>query len=168
MSAKETVAKKAETPAAKTNSLFHEAMLGYEKALESGIQLQEDSVNLWKDLLARLGTPEAIQAKLDTLSANLFPYARKGLNEYFETYSISVMFANQAAGQTLDLFGKSLEIYRATSIAEAQGRAQSVIEEALVIGRENIRTLLNTNLKIAGWLSELAQSNPAKNHCAAA
>ena len=40
------------------NELFHEAMRSYEKALKSGIQLQEESVNLWKDLLTKLGSPE--------------------------------------------------------------------------------------------------------------
>ncbi len=45
------------------DELFHEAMRSYEKALKSGIQLQEESVNLWKDLLTKLGSPEEFQAK---------------------------------------------------------------------------------------------------------
>ena len=165
---KETVAKKAEAPAAEINILVHEAMLGYEKALESGVQLQEDSVKLGKHVLARIGAPEAIQARLDTVSATLFPYIRKGLKDYVETCSIGVMFANQLGAQTLDFAGKSLAIYQAPSIPEAQHRAQNVIEEALAIGRENIRTLLQTNLRIANRLGELVQSNPVKDLCTAA
>ncbi|HYY29658.1 MAG TPA: hypothetical protein VE860_17070 [Chthoniobacterales bacterium] len=45
------------------DEVFHEAMRSYEKALKSGIQLQEESVNLWKDLLTKLGSPEELQAK---------------------------------------------------------------------------------------------------------
>jgi hypothetical protein len=37
--------------------VFHEAMRSYEKALKSGIRLQEESVNLWKELFSRLGSP---------------------------------------------------------------------------------------------------------------
>lgn len=171
MSTKETVAsvaKKAEAPAATINCLFHEAMLSYEKALESGIQLQEDSARHCKELLARIGTPEALQEKLDTLSANLYPNARKALKEYIETVTVGVMFANQAGGQALDLFGKSLGIYQATSVADAQRRAREVVEEALTIGRENIRTILNTNLRIIAFVNDLAQSNPVKTLCATA
>jgi hypothetical protein len=37
------------------NEIFDEAMRSYETALRSGTQLQEEGVNLWKDLLTRLG-----------------------------------------------------------------------------------------------------------------
>jgi hypothetical protein len=57
--------------------LFHEAMRGYEKALKSGIQLQEESVNLWKELLTKLGSPGELQAKLDSMRADVFPKARE-------------------------------------------------------------------------------------------
>jgi hypothetical protein len=49
MSATET--KKATAATSETIAeLFHEAMRSYERALKSGIQLQEESVNLWKEL----------------------------------------------------------------------------------------------------------------------
>jgi len=159
---------RAGAPPETTNQLFHEALLDYERALESGIRLQEDSVKLSKQLLAKIGTPEAVQAKLDALSADVFPKARKALKEYVETVSIGVMFANRIGGQTLDLAGKSLGICQSTSIAEAQTRAQALFEEATATGRENARTLLNANLKIIGWWTDLAQLNPVKSFCAAA
>jgi hypothetical protein len=57
MSATET--KKATAATSESNAeLFHEAIRSYEKALTAGIQLQEESVNLWKDLLSKLGSPE--------------------------------------------------------------------------------------------------------------
>jgi hypothetical protein len=180
MSAKENTARKAaasadapgitsaEAPSETTNHLFHEAMLDYEKALESGIQLQEDSFKRCKQLLARIGTPEAVQAKLDSLSAELFPLARKGLKEYVETVSIGVMFANRTGEQALDLFGKTLGIYQSGSIAEAQGRVQNLIEETLAAVRGNVRTVVNTNLRIAGLCKDLALLNPVKSLCAAA
>ena len=40
------------------DEVFHDAMRNYEKALKSGNQLQEESVNLWKDLLTKLGSAE--------------------------------------------------------------------------------------------------------------
>jgi len=161
-------AAKAEMPSEITNRLFHEAMMNYEKALESGIQLHGDSIKVWKELLARIGTPEVLQSKLDSLSADLFPNARKALNEFVETFSMGTMFANRIGGQTMDLFGKALGIYQCASIGEAQQHAQILIEQTLAVGRENIRTVLNTNLKIMGWWKDVAQSNPFKSFCASA
>ena len=42
--------------------LFQEAMRSYEK-------VQKESVNLWKDLLTKLGSPEEFQAKLESMRA---------------------------------------------------------------------------------------------------
>ena len=63
--------------AATSETIDEEAMRSYEKALKSGIQLQEESVNLWKDLLTKLGSPEEFQAKLESMTADAFPKARQ-------------------------------------------------------------------------------------------
>jgi len=89
--------------AATTDEVFHEAMRCYEKALKSGIQLQEESVNLWKDLLTKLGSPEELQAKLESMTADAFPQARKLMEE----------FVNRTSNQTIDLFEKTLGAYQA-------------------------------------------------------
>ena len=39
------------------DEVFREAMRSYEKALKSGIQLQEESVNLWKELFTKSAPP---------------------------------------------------------------------------------------------------------------
>src|SRR5271165_2489986 len=86
MSAEAT--KKATAATSETmGEVFHEAMRSYEKALKSGIQLQEESVNLWKDLLTKLGSPEEFQAKLESMTADAFPKARKRTEEFVETFN---------------------------------------------------------------------------------
>ena len=90
------------------DELFHEAMRSYEKALKSGIQLQEESVNLWKDLLTKLGSPEEFQAKLESMTADVFPKARQRMEEFVDTF-------NRTSNQTIDLFEKTLGVYQATS-----------------------------------------------------
>src|SRR6202795_4783281 len=93
-----TDTKKATAATAETiDEVFHEAMRSYEKALKSGIQLQEESVNLWKDLLTKLGSPEEFQAKLEAMTADAFPKARKRMEEFVETF-------NRTSNQTIDLF----------------------------------------------------------------
>ena len=139
------------------NELFHEAMRNYEKALKSGIQLQEESVNLWKDLLTKLGSPEELQAKLESMTAGAFPEARKRMEEFVETF-------NRTSNQTIDLFEKTLGVYQATSVTDAQRRVQDLVESSLTTLRVNVHSTLNTNAKIIDSWKELVDrfSPPAK------
>ena len=135
--------------------VFHEAMRSYEKALKSGIELQEESVKLWKDLLTKLGSPEEFQAKLESLRTDAFPQARKHMEECVEAF-------NRTSNQTIDLFGKMLGVYQATSIPDAQRRVQDLIESSLTALRVNIHSALNTNGKIiASWKELVDRFAPA-------
>ena len=137
------------------DEVFHEAMQTYEKALKSGIQLQEESVNLWKDLLTKLGSPEEFQAKLESMTADVFPTARKRMEEFVETF-------NQTSNQTIDLFEKTLGVYQAASVTEAQRRVHDLIESSLGALRVNVHTALNTNAKIiASWKELVDRFGPA-------
>ena len=130
------------------NEIFYEAMRSYETALRSGTQLQEEGVNLWKDLLTRLGSPGELQAKLESMGAEAFPKARKRMEEFLETF-------NDTSQQTIDLFEKTLGVYQASSITEAQRRLYDLIESSLTALRFNVRSSLNTNAKIIALWSEL-------------
>ena len=147
MSAEAT--EKATAATSETNECFHEAMRSYEKALKSGIQLQEESVNLWKDLLTKLGSPEEFQAKLESMKGDAFPKVRKRMEEFVETF-------NRTSNQTIDLFEKTLGVYQATSVPEAQRRMQDLIETSLSTLRANVHSALNTNAKIIASWKELA------------
>ena len=134
---------------------FQEAMRSYEKALKSSIQLQEESVNLWKDLLTKLGSPEEFQAKLESMTADAFPKARKRMEKFVETF-------HRTSNQTIDLFEKTLGVYQATSVPEAQRRVHDLIESSLSALRVNVHSALNTNAKIIASWQELAdQFGPA-------
>ena len=112
MSAADT--KKESAAASETiDELFHEAMRSYEKALKTGIQLQEESVNLWIDLLIKLGSPEEFQAKFESMTADAFPKARERMEEFVETF-------NRTSKQTIDLLEKTLSVYQATSVPDAR------------------------------------------------
>ena len=137
------------------DEVFHEAMRSYEKALKSGIQLQEESVNLWKDVLTKLGSPEELQAKLEAMTADAFPKARERMEEFVETF-------NRTSNQTIDLFEKTLGVYQATSVTDAQRRVQDLIESSLSALRVNVHSALNTNAKmIASWKELVDRFGPA-------
>ena len=139
---------------ATVDEVFQEAMRSYEKALKSGIQLQEESVNLWKDLLTKLGSPEEFQAKLQSMTADALPKARKRMEEFVETF-------NRTSNQTIDLFEKTLGVYQPSSVPEAQRRVHDLIESSLAALRVNVHSALNTNAKIiASWKDLVDRFSP--------
>src|ERR1700731_3992854 len=137
------------------DEVFQEAMRSYEKALKSGIQVQEESVKLWKDLLTKLGSPEEFQAKLESMTADAFPKARQRMEEFVETF-------HRMSNQTIDLFEKTLGVYQATSVTDAQRRVQDLLESSLAALRVNVLSVLKTNAKIiASWEELVDRFGPA-------
>jgi len=134
---------------------FHEAMRSYEKALTAGIQLQEESVNLWKDLFSKLGSPVEFQAKLESMTADAFAKTRERMEDFVETF-------NRTSKQSIDLFEKTLSVYQATSPTEAQRRVHDLIESSLTALRVNIHSALSTNAKIVtDWKELVDRFGPA-------
>ena len=106
-------------------------------------------------LLTKLGTPEEFQAKLESLNASAFPAARKRMEEFLETFT-------RTSNQTLDLFEKSLNVYQAKSVTDAQRRVQDLMESSLAALRVNVHTVLNTNAKImSSWKELVDRFGPA-------
>ena len=58
----------------------------------------------------------------------------------------------EPSNQTIDLFEKTLRVYQATSVTEAQRSVQDLIESSLTTLQVNVHSALNTNAKIiASW-----------------
>lgn len=147
--------KEAVAPSQAINDIFRQAMLSYEEALKSGIQLQEESVKLWKELLTKLGSPEEFHAKLESLNSETFPAASNRMGAFLETFC-------RTSDQTLALFQKSLAPFQAASINDARSRIQDLLESSLTALRVNVHTALNTNAKImAGWQELVGRVSPS-------
>jgi hypothetical protein len=64
---------------------------------------------------------------------------------------------NRLSDQTIDLFEKTLGVYQATSVPDAQRRLQDLIESSLSALRVNVASALNTNAKIIASCKELSR-----------
>jgi hypothetical protein len=77
------------------------------------------------------------------------------MEEFVETF-------NRTSNQTIDLFEKTLGVYQASSVTEAQRRWQDLIESSLTTLRVNVHSALNTNAKImTSWIELLDPFSPA-------
>src|SRR5271166_2839134 len=97
-------------------------------------------------------TKEAAAATLETIDEVCQEAVRcceKRGEELIETF-------NRMNNQTIDLFEKTLGVYQATSVPEAQRRVQELIESSLGALRVNVHSALNTNAEIIASPKELA------------
>ena len=68
--------------------------------------------------------------------------------EFVETF-------NRMSKQTVDLFEKTLGIYYATSVPDAQRRVHDIIESSLSALQVNVDSALQTNVKVIADCTEL-------------
>jgi isocitrate dehydrogenase kinase/phosphatase len=89
------------------------------------------------------------------MTADILPQVRKRIEEFFETF-------NRMSNQTIDLFEKTLGVYQATSVTDAQRRVLDLIESSLTTLRISVHSALNTNAKIiASWKDLVDRFGPA-------
>ena len=137
-----------DSPSLNIEEILRESVNKYEKTLESGIKLQEDTINLWKDVLKKIGSPEELKAKLEEVSAELLPATRKQLEEVVETL-------NRTGNQVLSLTEKTVSVYKAPSLPEAQTRFQDLTESYFAIARDNLKIAIDANARFVGYWSDL-------------
>ena len=156
-----------EAPPTQTiNEVLQEAMISYEKALKSGIQFQEESVQLWKDLLAKIGSPETLKSQLELLNSEFYADTRKSLDAIMATF-------NRSSRQAMELFQKAFrDLAGATpfsvggaavppgiptmSVKETQDQLQEMIENSISNLHSNVQAALSMNAKILNSWKEIA------------
>lgn len=129
------------TAAEPANEAFQDALKFYEQAIKSGIQLQEESIKVWKEVLERVGTPEELRQKLEELANEVLPQTQKRMD------SMASIF-KENANQCSELFSKTLGLYQATSPSEGQERLQDLVETSLTALRNNVHAAVDTNAQI--------------------
>ncbi len=104
-------------------------------------------------------TKKATSATLETIDEvcqeAVRCYEKRG-EEFVETF-------NRLSNQTIDLFRKTLGVYQATSVPDAQRRVQDLIESSQSALRVNVDSALNTNAKIiVSWKELVDRFGPAR------
>ncbi len=128
--------------------ILRESKDNYEKALKSAIKLQKDTINLWKDVLQKLGSPEEFKGKLEELSAELVPATRKQMEEVVETLS-------KTRDQVLSLSEKTASVYTSPTLPEAQLRLKDLTESYFAVARDNLKIAFDANARVIGCWSDL-------------
>lgn len=122
-----------------------DALKYYEEALKSGIQLQEDTLKLWKDILSRVSSPEDLHKKLDEVVDELLPKSRESAKDI-------VALFQENAKHCSELMSKSLAVCSSTNFTDSQNRFQDLVETSLAAMRSNVHALVDANAKtVKAW-----------------
>lgn len=134
-------AKKTDT----NQDVLKDALKYYEVALKSGIQLQEDTLKLWKDVLNRVGSPEDLHKKLEEVVDELLPRSRERAEDMIALFQ-------ENATRCSELMAKTINVYAAPTFSESQSRFQDLIENSLTALRSNVHAVVDANAKtVKAW-----------------
>ncbi len=137
-----TATKSAEKNATGTaKDALQDALKFYEDALKSGIQLQEESIKLWKDVLSQVGSPEELKAKLESMAKDILPKNTAKVED------IAKVFQDNAQ-QCTEILSKAIGVCQSSSLTEGQNRMQELVETSLGALRSNVSSVVDTNAQI--------------------
>ena len=91
------------------------------------------------------------------MSETIDEVCQEAMSCYEESGEEFVETFNRMSNQTIDLFGKTMDVYQATSVPDAQRRVQDLIESSLSALRVNVHSALNMNAKIIASWKELSR-----------
>lgn len=135
--------------------LMKDAMKLYEEALKNGIQLQEESLELWKNMLKQVGTPDELKEKIEKMTGGVFPETRQKMEDILKVFQANT-------DQSMDLFNKAMNVCQATSFEDGQLRVQDLMESSLGAMRSNVQTVLDTNSKMMASWTDIVEKTTSK------
>jgi len=142
--------------------LFDEAFKTYEQTLNTGIKIQEETVNLWKNVLCDTPTPTELQKRLSAIVDDGFPTAKKRIEE-----SLRSLEEQYKVGS--DLMQKAVQVWQPGSVAESQNRIRDLWESSLTAIRNNAQSTVKTNQQILDfWTGVLTNGGGGKKKAASA
>ncbi|HEX9786212.1 MAG TPA: hypothetical protein VGA56_26230 [Opitutaceae bacterium] len=146
-----------EAPAA--SDLFEEAFKTYEQSLKTSINIQEDTVKLWKDLLTSAKTPTDFKKRIGEMADEIFPAAKKRMEQALQS-----MEENSKAGT--DLLQKAFQVWQPGTVAEAQNRVRELWESSLSAVRMNAQTIVKTNQQVLDYWTSMMGSDSRREKTA--
>lgn len=131
--------------------LFEEAYKSFDQALKTGIQVQEDTVKMWKDLLGKTSSPTEFQAKFVEMAEGVFPAAKKRMDD-------ALKLIEENYKTSTDLLQQAMKVWQPGSITETQNRIQGLWETSLSAARSNAQAVVKTNQQILDTWTNLGGS----------
>lgn len=141
--------------AAQAQDLFDEAFKICEQTLNTGIKIQEETVNLWKNVLCDTPTPTELQKRLSALVDEGSPAAKKRMEETLHAFEEQYRVGS-------DLMQKAAQVWQPGNVAESQNRIRDLWESSLTAVRNNAQSVVKTNQQILDFWTGVMTSGAKK------
>ncbi len=132
--------------------LLDEAGQTYFKAMQTGLQVQQDVANWWSDQMASAPT-----ADLD-----LQVVITDAVNQWKSNAEKSLAMMEQSANQSVDLLNKAFAVGQADSIEAAQQKLNELWEQSLKTMQDNVQATLTANEQFAQAWMDLSKKQAAQ------
>lgn len=129
--------------------LLDEAGQTYFKAMQSGLQIQQDVASWWSDQIASSQTPDFDPQVVVT----------DAVKQWKENAEKSLSFMERSANQSIDLLNKAFAVGQADSVEAAQQKLNELWEQSLQAIQDNVQTTLQANEQFAQAFADMAKKS---------
>jgi hypothetical protein len=127
------------------SDLFDQALESYQKALRTGLGLQEEAARSWTKLLNQAASPQDWQKQATAAANEAIPVTQKTMEAYLE-----LLRQNSHSG--VDLLRKGVDASQTTSLVEGQGKLLDLCESSLKTLKANAQAIVDINSKaVDSW-----------------
>jgi hypothetical protein len=136
-----------EQKAKPVTDLFEQAMKSYEQALKTGIRMQEESANVFSNLISQATSPQDWQKQIKAVADDFVPQTQKAVDE-------GLKLIDQTSKASVDLLKKAVAAGQPTSATDAQAKMLGLWESSLNAMRDTAVSVTQANNKaIESWLA---------------
>jgi predicted phage tail protein len=136
-----------EQKAKPVTDLFEQAMKSYEQALKTGIRMQEESANVFSNLISQATSPQDWQKQVKAVADDFVPQTQKAVDE-------GLKLIEQTSKASVDLLKKAVAAGQPTSATDAQAKMLGLWESSLNAMRDTAVSVTQANNKaIESWLA---------------
>lgn len=136
---------------AQAQDLFDESFRICEQMLNTGIKIQEETVNLWKNVLCDAPTPTELQKRLSAIVQEGSPASKKRVDEALRSFEEQYRIG-------ADLMQKAAQVWQPGNVAESQNRIRDLWESSLTAVRNNAQSVVKTNQQIVDFWTGVLSS----------
>jgi hypothetical protein len=140
------------TADASVSKLLDQTMEQFGSAMKVGVKMQEEAARWFADAVSQIGSAQEWQKRSRAMLADAIPTAQRSADEYLRLF-------DQSYRTSMDLMKKAVNSSRSESAAEAQAKAQELIEQYMATMRSNAQAMAEANLHAMQSWSEFIRKN---------
>ncbi len=119
-------------------TLFEDALKGFEATMKATLKLQEDTTRMWTKVLDESAVPDAWHGRMKTVAEEALALTQTNVEE-----TLKLLESNGST--SLDLMKKAMNVGDVKTYDDAQARFKEVWEDSLAHLQDSAKTVAESN-----------------------